>query len=44
MQLILEDTSVDDLQHAANWTDAVRYLDSIRLEDLKAHVPFMHSQ
>ena len=39
MQAILEDTSYEDLQYAANWADAVRYLESISINDLSRHVP-----
>lgn len=44
MHVVLEDTSVHDLQHAANWADAVRYLETIRSEDLNVHVPLLHLQ
>lgn len=39
MQAILEDTSCEDLQFAANWADAVRYLDTITSNDSSRHVP-----
>ena len=39
MQTILEDASCDDLQHAANWADAVRYLEGITSNDVGRHVP-----
>ncbi len=40
MQTYVEDTSVDDLHHAANFTAVASYLETITLENLKVHVPF----
>ncbi|DBA78406.1 TPA: hypothetical protein ACH3X2_007903 [Trebouxia sp. C0005] len=40
MQTYIEDTSVDDLHHAANFTAVASYLETITLESLEVHVPF----
>ncbi len=40
MQTYVEDTSVDDLHHAANFTAVASYLETITLENLEVHVPF----
>lgn len=43
MQAVVEDTSVDDLQHAANWTAVATYLETITLATLDVHLPFRAS-
>ena len=40
-QQLLEDTSVDDLQHAANWEEVVRYASTITMETIHDHVPLL---
>ena len=40
MQTYVEDTSVDDLHHAANFAAVASYLAAITLENLEVHVPF----
>ena len=40
MQTDVEDTSVDDVHHAANFTAVARYLATITCESLEVHVPF----
>ena len=40
-QELLEDTSVDDLQHAANWEEVVRYATTITMETIHDHVPLL---
>lgn len=44
VQALLEDTSVDDIQHAANWQEVVKYLTTIKLEDLSHHTPLLQDQ
>lgn len=41
VQSLLEDTSVDDFQHAANWQEVVKYLTSITMETVHVHVPLL---
>lgn len=41
MQALLDDTSVDDFQHDANWQDLSRYLASITMQNVQAHVPLL---
>ena len=41
MQSYLEDRTTDDLQHAANWAEAGSYLETITLDSLNVHVPFL---
>ena len=41
MQSYLEDCTIDDLQHAANWAEAGSYLETITLDSLTVHVPFL---
>ena len=41
MQELLDDTSVDDLQHAANWEEIVRYATTITMETIHDHVPLL---
>ena len=43
MQAVIEDTSVCDLQHAANWTDLIHYLEGITIDSLDVHVPLLNS-
>ena len=38
---IIEDTSMSDLQHSANWAELVLYLEGITERDLDVHVPFL---
>ena len=41
MQSLLEDTSADDLQHAANWQDVTQYLATITNDNIHDHVPLL---
>ena len=41
MQELLVDTSVDDLQHAANWEDVIRYASTITVETMHNHIPLL---
>ena len=41
VQSLLEDISVDDIQHAANWQEVVKYLTSITMETVHVHVPLL---
>ena len=41
MQALLEDTLVDDIQHAANWQEIVNYLASITMDNIHDHVPLL---
>lgn len=34
----MEDTSIDDLQHAANWTAVTGYLETVTLDTLEVHI------
>ena len=43
-QEIIEDTSMSDQQHAANWAEVVLYLESITEHDLDVHVPFLRPE
>lgn len=38
MQALVADTSVDDLQHAANWEEVIAYLKRITLQNLRDYV------
>ncbi len=40
MHTYVEDTSVDDVHHAANFAAVARYLATITGESLEVHVPF----
>lgn len=39
MQELIDDTSVDDLQHAANWEEVLTYLKTIAMQNLHEYVP-----
>lgn len=41
MHLLLNDTSVDDFQHAANWQEVVQYLATITMENVYAYIPLL---
>lgn len=41
MQDLLEDTAVDDLQHAANWEDVIRYASTITTETMHDHIALL---
>ncbi len=41
MQRILDDTTDDDLQHAANWAEVASYLDTITMDNMNVHVPLL---
>ena len=41
MQELLEDTSVDDLQHAANWEQVIAYAKTVTLANIHEHVPLL---
>lgn len=43
MQVVVEDTSVDDLHHAASWTAVGTYLEKITLDTVDVHLPFRSS-
>lgn len=36
-----QDTSIQDLQHAANWEDVVAYLTTLDMESFSRHVPLL---
>ena len=38
LQAYIEDTSIDDLQHAANWTAVAGYLETVTLDTLEVHI------
>ena len=41
LQELLDDTSVDDLQHAANWEQVVTYASTITMQTINGHVPLL---
>ena len=41
VQTLLDDTSVDDFQHAANWQEVVQYLTNINLDTVHTHIPLL---
>ena len=41
MQTFIEDTSVSDLQHAADWADVEHYLQGITEENMNIHLPLL---
>ena len=40
-QSLLEDTAIDDIQHAAKWEQIKQYLTSITMENVSEHVPLL---
>ena len=40
-QSLLEDTSIDDIQHAAHWEQIKQYLTIITMENVSEHVPLL---
>ena len=41
VQALLNDTSLDNLQHAANWEDVINYLTTITTDNYHGHVPLL---
>ena len=41
MQELADDTSIDGLQHAANWEQVVTYLKTITMDNLHEYVPVL---
>ncbi len=41
MQELADDTSVDGIQHAANWEEVVMYLKKITMDNLHGYVPVL---
>ena len=41
MRILLEDTTLDDLENAANWAKVATYLTTITVQDLNLHVPLI---
>lgn len=41
MQELADDTSIDGLQHAANWEQVVTYLKTITIDNLHEYVPVL---
>lgn len=41
IQELMNDTSLDNLQHAANWEEIISYLKSITMDNYHGHVPLV---
>ena len=44
MRTLLEDTTLDDLENAANWAEVATYLTTITVQDLNLYVPLIQRQ